>query len=147
MDGATGFVGGLRIAMLVLLLGAGMAQADEPAPQRIVYHLTELERAMPVLRSIREHSRLASQGTELIVVAHDGGALAMVAGMRDANGMRFGPTIRDLTSRGVRFRVEEGTLRALGIDAGRLLEAVERVPSALAELARLQQDGFVYIRP
>jgi intracellular sulfur oxidation DsrE/DsrF family protein len=58
-----------------------------------------------------------------------------------------GPKVAALAARGVVFKVCENSLRAGNLGRRDLLPRVEVVPSGTLEIARLQREGYAYIRP
>lgn len=59
----------------------------------------------------------------------------------------YGTKVRELASRGVRFRICTNAMRAFGITKEMLLPEFEIVPSALGELVKKQAEGWAYIKP
>ena len=58
-----------------------------------------------------------------------------------------GPKVAALAARGVVFKVCENSLRASALGPGDLLPRVKVVPSGTLEIARLQREGYAYIKP
>lgn len=77
-----------------------------------------------------------------IAVVVNGDGLEMVVRSTD-----YADRVRDLVDRQVRVRACQNTLDSADRDSDALVDGVEIVPSAMGELARLQSDGYAYIRP
>jgi len=94
------------------------------------------------------HGRGAGLDAELLVdpleVAYGEGVQFL---QRDPLFSDEGPKVAALAARGVVFKVCENSLRAGTLVRGDLLPRVEVVPSGTLEIARLQREGYAYIRP
>lgn len=77
-----------------------------------------------------------------IVLIVNGDGLDMVVSSSE-----YAARIRALIDRHVRIQACQNTLDSAGRDANSLVEGVEKVPSAMGELVRLQTEGYAYIRP
>ncbi len=132
----------LFIAILAL---AGAAYA---APSvKVVYHIDEGgEKAAALLRNVRNHLDADPQA-KIVVVAHAAGIDFLLDGAKDRNGNPYDATIDTLESRGVEFRVCRNTLESRHIDPKRVIPEATIVPSGVAEIARLEQEGYVYLKP
>jgi uncharacterized protein len=136
----------VRHLALALLLGAGIALADEPV--KVVYQFSEgLEQASRGLANVRNH--LAADPTvRIVVVAFGQGIDFMLDGARDRNGNPYLASIDELSLKGVEFEVCENTLKGRRIDRSRLDMDARIVPAGVAEIARLQsKEGYAYIKP
>ena len=122
------------------------------ASQKVVYHLNQSggpEGAgyRGALANIENHlDALGDDNIDLRVVMHGDG----VELLQHADGdMQLQGRIAELKSRGVRFLVCNNTLTARDIDPDTLFDVYDDdiVPSGVAELGKLQAEGFAYIRP
>lgn len=144
----------------VVLLGlAGMAgcmnmqaasngQASAARGQvKAVYHLTNgIDEAQRGMGNIRNH--LAADPTARIVVVSNGAGIDfMLDGAKDRNGHPFDETIAELKAKGVEFRLCRNTIVSRKIEPSDINPNVTIVLSGVAEAARLQQEGYAYLRP
>ena len=149
-----------RIALTIvaaLALAAPLAAQDAPAPdyapQKVVYHINEKggedgSGYKPALNNIQNHiNAVGADNLELRVVMH-GDGVGLVQTAKDNQQLQG--LISGLKTEGVKFVVCNNTLVGRKIDAEADLFDVwpeDIVPSGVAELAKLQMDGFVYIKP
>ncbi len=137
-------------ALLVALVTGSLAFAEGYAKQQVVYHVnySDGKRAIGAMRNAQNHINALGEGNhEIQFVLHGNGIelLRSVANENDAAAAR----IDSLRSQGVAFKVCNNTLVGRKIDLSELYFATEAdvVPSGVAEIGKLQQDGFVYLRP
>ncbi len=100
-----------------------------------------------MLVNLRNHvDTLANGQFDLRVVIHVAG-LGLLRGAAKAN-PQVAASVDDLKLAGVRFEICRITLRANNIRLEELYDAVEAdlVPSGVVQIARLQQQGFSYIK-
>lgn len=116
----------------------------------MVYHINsgEVTLLKNALGNIQNHIKAVGiEKIEIRVVMHgDGIDLLKIA--RQDNSVQA--RISDLKSQKVEFGVCNNTLVARGIDyQSELFDVAESdiVPSGVAELAKLQQEGYAYIKP
>lgn len=122
------------------------------ASQKVVYHnngrdgdSTAYFKA--VLKNIANHlDAVGDQNATIRVVNHGNGVALLALAMTD---QEIAVKIDALRARGVKFLVCENTLKERKIDWTTLYGVKEDdlVTSGVAELVKLQQDGFVYIHP
>jgi len=128
------------------------AEATSYAPQKVVYHVNgdggeggKVYNA--ALANLRNHLDAVGDGeADLRVVMHgDGIGLLQMA----ADDMGMQGKITDLKNRGVRFLVCNNTLTGRDIDPNSLFDVYPEdiVPSGVAEIGKLQAEGFGYIKP
>ena len=144
---------------LIALTGAAAA-APGDVPQRVVYHVDsgDLERQRSALRNVSNHlNDIGDERLEIRVVVQGNGVSMLVMPEATADLALYGNAtnqiqmvIENLRVRGVRFVVCGNSLRRRNILAtDRLYEVApqDMVDSGLAELVRLQGDGYSYIKP
>lgn len=144
----------LRVAALSLvLLIAGAAapfaaqDAAKPAPDRVVYHVNDSEsQAIRAMQYISNHLEVNPRA-EIVVVTHAGGVDFLMRGAKTRNGNPYSDPLEELLLRGVRFEVCEITLRERQMTRQQFIGEVTFVPSGVAEIARLQHEGYAYIKP
>ncbi len=143
---------GLALAAAAMIV-AGPASAAKKAkngynPQKVVYHVNNLQTAYGALRNVKNHlNALGDKNIEVRVVTHSSGAFAMVDGTKDKKGHSFSDTIAALSNRGVKFYICANTIRGKKIAKDKINLNAKVVPSGVAEVAHLQQKGFLYIKP
>lgn len=136
----------VALAFPLAFAGPALAQAQKAAVSA-VYHFSEgLEQASRGLQYIRNHLE-ADPEARLVVVGHAAGVDFLMKGAKTAKGNEYRNAIEDLDLSGVKFRVCEITLRERGLRREQFLPLVEFVPSGVAEIARLQREGFAYLKP
>ncbi len=135
--------------------------AEGYGKQKVVYHINydNPKKQRGALRNIQNHiNAVGADNLDLKVVLHGNGlslllkpeALARVKKAKHANAGTLESAIDTLRHQGVSFSVCNNTLRGRKIDLERDLYEVteaDRVPSGVAELAKLQAQGYVYIKP
>ncbi len=116
--------------------------------QKVVYHVNNLQTANGALRNVKNHlNALGDKNAEIIVVTHSSGAFSMVEGTKDKKGNSFEDTIQKLANRGVKFTICANTIRGKKIDKNRINLNAKVIPSGVAEVAELQQKGYLYVKP
>ena len=148
----------LLIAGLALTASAYAVDPSKPAKngymqQKVVYHINDIHTAGGALRNVKNHlNALGDENIEVIVVTHSSGAFAMVdgaMGKKDKNGKvyNFSDQIAGLANRGVKFQICANTIRGKKIPKEKINEHAEIVPSGVAQVADLQQKGYLYVKP
>lgn len=150
------FVGLSLALLLVASVTAGASAAQPPAgyyaDQKVVYHNdggfpdnpTYFKR---LLNNLRNHiAAVGKNHVEIRVVDHSDGIIMFQAANTDE---KLAKAIDARKADGVRFLICQNTLDERKIDWHTLYGVTEQdiVPSGVAELARLQMMGFVYIHP
>ena len=156
----------LFIAVLLFtgtVLQSGNASADNGyGKQKVVYHVNydDPGRQAAALQNIQNHvNAVGEDDIEIKVVLHgnglalllEPGSVEKLTSFRYANATdKMTAMIDGLKDQGVTFNVCAHTVRARKIDVEYDLYNVfedDMVSSGVAEVARLQQDGYVYIKP
>lgn len=142
-------LGGL--AALAVAFSAITAAAYEP--QKVVYHINyqggEEDRAYrAAMRNVQNHiNAVGAENLDLKVVLHGDGLGLLMAARNDE---RLQTQVGSLKGQNVSFHVCDNTLRGREISYSDDLYDVweeDIVPSGVAELSRLQQQGYTYIKP
>ena len=130
-------------ACAALMLATGLAWAQD----KVVYHVSDTEsQALGALRNVRNH--LDTDPTaKIIVVTHAQGVDFLIEGAKDKNGSPYAGPVSALKSRGVTFEVCEITLKTRGLTKDQFLQEADFTPSGVVRLAKLQGQGYAYIRP
>lgn len=154
----------LNLALLLIFgLAFQHAIADNGyAKQKVVYHINydNPKKQAGALRNIQNHiNAVGAENLDLKVVLHGNGlalllepdALSRVPKFKKANADdQMAAKIDGLKSQGVTFNVCANTVRGRKVNLETDLYDVEKadiVPSGVAELAKLQGQGYVYIKP
>ena len=134
----------------VMMLGTGLATAGSYSKQKVAYHVNydNAKRQAGAMRNIQNHiNAVGAENLDLRIIMHGKGVSLLMKANADAN---FESKVVSLKSQNVAFKVCKNTLRGKKIDYNSDLFDVSEsdiVPSGVAELAHLQDQGFSYIRP
>ncbi len=116
--------------------------------QDVVYHINNINSAWGALRNVKNHlNALGDENANIIVVTHSSGAFALVDGSTDKKGHHFEDVVQKLANRGVKFQICANTIRGKKIDKSKINLNAEVVPSGVAQVAHLQQMGYLYVKP
>ena len=138
---------------LALTANAADAPSDRYGKQKVVYHINypggEGDKAYKgAMRNIQNHiNAVGADNLDLKVVIHGNGYNLLKNAKTDS---QLSATIDNLKSQHVSFAVCANTLRGKKVDREKDLydvDAADVVPSGVAELAHLQQQGYAYIKP
>ena len=154
--------------MAVMIIGAtalqpGNAFAENGyGKQKVVYHINydDPKKQAGALRNIQNHiNAVGKDNIEIKVVLHGNGlalllepdSLEKLTKFKHANAdEKMTARIDGLKAQGVAFNVCANTVRGRKVDMETDLYNVSQddiVPSGVAEVAKLQQEGYVYIKP
>ncbi len=149
------------LASLWLSAAPAIAQ-DRYGKQKVVYHINfdNPKKQKGALINIQNHiNAVGKENLDLKVVMHGNGlslllepdSLPELQKFKYANAdINMTARIDNLKSQGIEFQVCANTIRGRKVDLQNDLYGVgekDVVPSGVAELARLQQMGYAYIRP
>jgi uncharacterized protein len=147
-------IGSLLLAGTLAAAGAAHAEADDYyGEQKVVYHINfgggeTGDGYRPAMTNIQNHiDAVGVENLEVMVVLH-GDGLGLLRSALDNQALQMDVT--SLKTQNVEFRVCQITLDRRDISyEDDLFEVWEDdiVPSGVAEVARLQQMGYAYIRP
>lgn len=138
---------------ITLIATSGAAMAEGYGKQKVVYHINynggDGNKAYKgAMRNIQNHiNAVGADNMEIRVVLHGNGVGLLAAAKGDAT---MQTTVGSLKSQNVHFNVCNNTLVGRKIDYQNDLYDVwddDIVPSGVAELSKLQQMGFTYIKP
>ena len=147
-------LGILLAAVVATAALAGGASADERyGKQKVVYHINysggDADMAyIAALRNIQNHiTAVGKDNIDVKVVLHGSG----LGVLRDAKANdKLKVAVAGLKSQNVGFNVCDNTLKGRKLNYEKDLYYVYKediVPSGVAELSRLQQMGYTYIKP
>ncbi|MEQ1682765.1 MAG: DsrE family protein [Burkholderiaceae bacterium] len=131
------------LASLSLLLAAGFACAQDA----VVYHFDNAAaQGLKGLRNVRNHIE-TDPTAKITVVTHAEGIDMLMEGAKAANGTEYAPLVSALKSRGVTFEICEITLKTRGLKKEQFIQEADFTPSGVVRLAKLQKQGYAYIKP
>lgn len=153
----------LTIFTCMLLLTTNNAIANERyGKQKVVYHINsdDPKQEMAALRNVQNHiNAVGAENLDLKVVLHGDGlamllepdSLAKLPKFKHANAdNKMTAMVDGLKNQGVSFNVCANTIEGRKVNVNNDLYNVndnDIVPSGVAELARLQQMGYTYVKP
>jgi intracellular sulfur oxidation DsrE/DsrF family protein len=150
------------MALVASLSFSAMAASDRYGQQKVVYHVNydDVKKQSGTLRNIQNHiNAVGAEYLDIRVVMHGNGlsmilkpdALKEVPKFKSANANQvMMQKIDKLKLQGVTFNVCANTLKGRSVDLEKHLYDASKsdvVPSGVAELAYLQDQGFTYLRP
>jgi uncharacterized protein len=143
----------IAVMSLAATLGAATAQSDRYGAQKVVYHINynggEDDGAyLGALRNVQNHiNAVGVENIEVRVVLH-GNGVGLLANALENKTLQS--RVVELKGQNVAFNVCNNTLVGRDIDPDTQLFDVwedDIVPSGVAELSYLQQQGFTYVKP
>jgi intracellular sulfur oxidation DsrE/DsrF family protein len=133
-----------RFAAAVVLC---LAAATSWAQDRVVYHFDDMaSQGLKGLRSLRNHLDV-DPSAKIVAVALAEGVDMLMEGAKAANGTEFAPLISALVARGVVFEICELTLTARNLKKDQFVLDATFTPSGVVRIAKLQGQGYAYIKP
>lgn len=151
------------ISSIVFLLWFAAVSVADPGygKQKVVYHINydDLKQQAGAMRNIQNHiNAVGAENLDLKVVLHGKGlTLLLTPDVVSKTKLKLGNAsdemqakISGLKDQGVDFQVCANTLKGKKISYEEDLYDVDKadiVPSGVAELARLQAEGYTYIKP
>ena len=148
----------LIAALCLILAGAFATVADAQdteryGKQKVVYHINydggpESKKYIGAMRNIQNHiNAVGAENIDVKVVMH-GNGLGLLMSAKDNDQVQT--AVSSLKGQNVGFQVCNNTLKGREISYSDDLYDVwedDIVPSGVAELSRLQQMGYTYIKP
>ena len=150
----TGMLAALAVFALSL---TGVTQADAGeryGKQKVVYHINypggkEDKKYRGALRNIQNHiNAVGAENMDIKIVMH-GNGVGLLQSIKKGNELLKGQLV-SLKAQNVKVNVCNNTLVGRKIDMEKDLFEVfpeDIVPSGVAELSHLQQQGYTYIKP
>ena len=133
----------LRFAGLFLALAATCALAQD----KVAYHISDAgAQALAGLRNVKNHLD-TDKTAQITVVTHASGVDFLLLDAKDRNGNPYEIAVQELVGRGVKFEVCEITLKNRGLKREQFIPEASFTPSGVVRLAKLQGQGYAYIRP
>ncbi len=131
------------LASLTLLFATGLACAQDA----VTYHIDNAAaQGLKGLRNIRNHID-TDPTAKITVVTHAEGVDMLMEGAKAANGTEYAPLVSALKGRGVTFEICEITLKNRGLKKEQFIQEADFTPSGVVRLAKLQKQGYAYIKP
>ncbi len=131
------------LASLSLALFANLACAQD----MVVYHFDNAStQGLKGLRNIRNHID-TDPAAKITAVTHAEGIDMLMEGAKAANGTEYAPLVAALKARGVSFEICEITLKNRNLKKEQFIQEADFTPSGVVRLAKLQRQGFAYIKP
>jgi len=137
--------------LLTLVLAAAVAPAWSDPPtgswEKIVFHVDESANARWAILLANAYMD-DSPKAKIVFVTYGPGIDFLLEDAEDRSGNPYDPAVRNLTERGVEFRLCADTLGARSIAREDVLDTVLVVPSGISEIARLQlKESYAYLKP
>jgi intracellular sulfur oxidation DsrE/DsrF family protein len=131
------------LAAIALALTAGAAMAQD----KVVYHFDNaVAQGLKGLRNVRNHID-TDPTAKITVVTHAEGVDMLMEGAKSANGTEYAPLVSALKGRGVAFEICEITIKNRGLKKEQFIQEADFTPSGVVRIARLQGQGYAYIKP
>ncbi len=131
------------IAAAALMLAATATFAQD----KVVYHIDNaVAQGLKGLRNVRNHVD-TDPTANITVVTHAEGVDMLMEGAKAPNGTEFAPLVAALKGRGVAFEICEITLKNRGLKKEQFIQEADFTPSGVVRLAKLQIQGYAYIKP
>ena len=139
-------VRGLLVAVLPALFGLAAA-LPALAQDKVAYHISDAaSQALGGLRNVKNH--LDTDPTaKITVVSHATGVDFLMQDAKDRNGNPYEIAVQELVARGVVFEVCEITLKNRNLKREQFIAEAKFTPSGVVRLAKLQTQGWAYIKP
>lgn len=137
------------LAAALFLVLPGASRAGDYADQKVVYHNNGGEEGYfaKLLGNISNHIEAVGEDHVQILVVDNGYGLDLFDAME--SDPKIARKVETLRGQGVRFLICQKTLEARGVawqDLPGVTEA-DVVPSGVAEIAKLEGEGYAYIHP
>lgn len=131
------------IVTFVLLLAANGAWAQD----KVVYHFDNTAaQGLKGLRNIRNHLDV-DPTARITVVTHAEGVDMLMEGAKAMGNVDYASLVSALKARGVVFEVCEITLKNRGLTKEQFIQEADFTPSGVVRIAKLQGQGYAYIKP
>ena len=131
------------VVAVALFLTAGLSWAQDT----VVYHIDDTAtQGLKGLRNIRNHID-TDPTAKITVVTHAFGVDFLMEGTKDVNGGSFAGPVAALVARGVKFEVCEITLKNRNLKKEQFIQEADFTPSGVVRIAKLQKQGYAYIKP
>ena len=131
------------LASLVLCAAATCAWAQDT----VVYHIDDAAtQALKGLRNLKNHVD-TDPTARITVVTHANGVDFLMTDAMDRNGNPYEIAVQELVRRGVKFEICEITLKNRSLKKDQFIQEATFTPSGVVRIAKLQKQGYAYIKP
>lgn len=140
----------LIFSVLVSITSAFASDSSGYEKQQAVYHVNyyDTKRSIGAMRNAQNHINALGEGNhEIRFVLHGDGVELLRKVTQESD--KAVELIDSLRNQGVKFNICNNTLvgRKIALEDLYFADASDVVPSGVAEIGKLQQQGFVYLRP
>ncbi|MDO8887832.1 MAG: DsrE family protein [Hydrogenophaga sp.] len=137
----------MHVKSLLAGLTLALAASAVAAQDTVVYHFDDtVAQGLKGLRNVRNH--LDTDPTaKITIVTHAEGVDMLMEGAKAPNGTEFASLVSALKSRGVVFEICEITLKNRDLKKEQFIQEADFTPSGVLRMAKLQKQGFAYIKP
>jgi hypothetical protein len=144
---AGSFAGGLLTAMLAAVTGVTRARAAAPDKQKVVYHLSDLDKVAFVLGNIRNHFDGVG-GPDHVTIALVVHGPALKAFQTANANPDLTQHVAVFSKEGLQLNACGNTMKATHITLADLLPGfIKAEQGGVVRLAELQSQGYLYLRP
>jgi len=144
------FLSTLLIALSVAYSGTAALASSTYAKQKVVYHVNynDVKRSIGAMRNAQNHINALGEGNYEIQFVLHGNGVELLRTVANDNSDAAG-RVDSLRAQGVEFKICANTLkgRNIALDELYFADSQDVVPSGVAEIGKLQQQNFVYLRP
>ena len=117
------------------------------AQDQVVYHINDAQtQALAGLRNLKNHLDVDPSAL-ITVVTHANGVDFLMQDAKDRNGNPYEIAIQELVRRNVRFEVCEITLQNRSLKKDQFIQEAVFTPSGVVRIAKLQKQGYAYLKP
>ena len=117
------------------------------AQDQVVYHINDAQtQALAGLRNLKNHLDVDPSAL-ITVVTHANGVDFLMQDAKDRNGNPYEIAIQELVRRNVRFEVCEITLQNRSLKKDQFIQEAAFTPSGVVRIAKLQKQGYAYLKP
>ena len=140
----------LALLGLLALGAAGCATTEGYGKQKVVYHINydDPKAIKATMKNVQNHiNAVGKENLDLRVVTHGDGAALLKLAKEDQD---MKSTVDNLKLQGVVFNVCSNTLKGKKLNYKTDLYDVSEkdiVQAGVAEIIKLQQQGYIYIKP
>jgi intracellular sulfur oxidation DsrE/DsrF family protein len=137
----------MRLKTFLAAVALALTAAAAMAQDKVVYHFDNAQaQGLKGLRNVRNHID-TDPTARIIVVTHAEGVDMLMEGAKSANGTDYAPLVSALKGRGVAFEICEITIKNRGLKKEQFIQEADFTPSGVVRIARLQGQGYAYIKP
>ena len=137
----------MQIKSLFAALFLSLATTCALAQVKAVFHIEDAaSQALAGLRNVKNFMD-TEPTAKIVVVTHANGVDFLMNDAKDRNGNPYAIAVELLKERGVKFEVCEITLKNRSLKKDQFIPEAQFTPSGVVEIAKLQAQGYGYIKP